>query len=120
MKRLNLGPDAISRARRLRKTMTDAEQVLWRALRESLDGFHWRKQVPFGPYTADFCSHSARLIVEVDGGQHDERRPADERRTRFLEAEGYTVLRFWNREVLGNLDGVLAAVAGALQPGALQ
>jgi very-short-patch-repair endonuclease len=68
--------------------------------------------VPLGPYFADFCSHGARLIFEVDGGQHSQ--AGDAARTRFLEGEGYRLLRFWNNEVLGNMDGVLAAIAAAL------
>jgi very-short-patch-repair endonuclease len=94
--------------------MTNAERVLWRALREALPEFHWRKQVPFGPYIVDFCSHGAKLVIEVDGGQHGG--PQDEARTRFLNGEGYRVIRFWNNEVLGNIDGVLEAVASELSP----
>lgn len=100
--------------------MTDAERVLWRALREAFPTWHWRKQVPLGPYFADFCSHRAKLIVEADGGQHstEASQAYDEGRTRFLEAEGYRVLRFWNHDVLGNTDGVLATIATALPQGA--
>lgn len=94
--------------------MTVAERPLWRGLREVLPGHHWRKQVPFGPYVADFCSHSARLIIEVDGGQHASAVKADATRTRFLESEGYRVLRFWNNDVTENLDGVLETIAAAL------
>ena len=111
-KRLKLPPNATARARRLRRDMTDAERLLWRALREALPGHHWRKQVPLGPYIADFASHSARLIVEVDGGQHNDAR--DAARYRFLAAEGYRVLRFWNNDVLANPDGVLATIAKAI------
>lgn len=116
----NLPSGSVSRARSLRRNRTEAEDKLWYALRERLPEHKWRFQVPFHPYYVDFACLKAKLIIEVDGGQHDERRPADKRRTRFLEAEGFTVLRFWNHDVLGNLDGVLAAIAGALQPGALQ
>ena len=63
-----------------------------------------------GHYIVDFASHDARLILEVDGGQHAERADADARRTAFLEAEGYRVLRFWNNDVLGNIDGVLEVI----------
>jgi very-short-patch-repair endonuclease len=94
--------------------MTDAERVLWRALREALPGWHWRKQVPLGPYFADFASHSAKLIVEVDGGQHAEAAAYDRKRTVFLEAEGFRVVRFWNNEVLSNTNGVLEAIAQVL------
>ena len=87
---------------------------MWRALRETLPGNHWRKQVPFGLYVADFCSHHAQLIIEVDGGQHAGASQADARRTIFLESEGYRVIRFWNNDVIGNVDGVLTAIAAAL------
>ena len=114
LKRLDLAPDAITKARRLRRDMTDAERLLWRALRSALPEHHWRKQVPLGPYIADFCSHSARLIVEVDGGQHNAER--DAARTRFLASEGYCVLRFWNNDVLANAEGVIATIEKALAP----
>jgi len=110
LKRLNLPAGATARARRLRKDMTVAERHLWRALREALPGHHWRKQVPFGFYIADFCSHSARLIIEVDGGQHAAASATDARRTQFLESEGYRVLRFWNNDVRDNIEGVVEAI----------
>jgi len=106
----------VARARRLRREMTEAEHRLWRALREVFPDAHFRHQVPFGPYYADFASHGARLVLEVDGDQHGAEAPQayDADRTRFLEGEGYRVLRFWNNEVLGNLDGVLTAIAAAM------
>ena len=70
--------------------------------------------MPFGPYFADFCSHGLKLIVEVDGGQHAETTERDGARTRFLEAEGYRVIRFWNNDVLGNIDGVIARITDML------
>jgi very-short-patch-repair endonuclease len=94
--------------------MTDAERVLWRALREALPDYHWRKQVPFGPYFADFASHSGRLVIEIDGGQHATATDYDAKRTSVLETHGYRVLRFWNNDVLANTDGVLARIAGEL------
>jgi very-short-patch-repair endonuclease len=94
--------------------MTTAERVLWRALREALPKWHWRKQVPLGPYYADFASHSAKLIVEVDGGQHATALAYDAERTNFLETEGFRVLRFWNNDVLGNTSGVLERIAEAV------
>jgi len=110
LKRLSLAPDAISRARRLRKRMTNAERVLWRALRQALPQHHWRKQVPLGGYFVDFASHSAKLVIELDGGQHAAAADYDAKRTRFLEAEGFRVIRFWNSDVLSNPDGVLEQI----------
>ena len=114
LRRLALQPDAIDRARSLRRQMTKAECVLWRALRATLPEWHWRKQVPLGPYFADFASHSAKLIIEVDGGQHAVRAKSDADRTRFLEAQGFRVLRFWNNDVLSSTDGVLQQVTREL------
>jgi very-short-patch-repair endonuclease len=113
-KRLTLAPDAIERARALRRQMTKAERVLWRALRSALPEYHWRKQVPLGPYYADFCCHSAKLVIELDGGQHASAGTYDEARTRFVEAQGFRVLRFWNNDVMGNADGVIQRIAEEL------
>jgi very-short-patch-repair endonuclease len=94
--------------------MTVPERVLWRAVREALPEHHWRKQVPFGRYFADFACHSAKLVIELDGGQHAAAERYDAERTRFLEAQGYRVLRFWNNDVLSNTAGVLERIAGEL------
>jgi very-short-patch-repair endonuclease len=74
---------------------------------------HFRAQVPLGPYYADFVSHGARLIIEVDGSQHGGAVEYDAERTTFLEGEGYRVLRFWNNQVLRELDDVLTAIAAS-------
>ena len=105
-----------TRARTMRLAPTDAEKKLWWHLRHRLavDGSHFRRQVRLGQYIVDFASHEARFIIEVDGGQHDEKSAADARRTTFLEAEGYRVLRFWNNDVLGNIDGVLEVIQSAI------
>ena len=102
--------------------MTDAERVLWRALRSAYPHLHWRKQVPLGPYFADFLCHSAKVVIELDGGQHATAHAYDEARTRFIEHQGFRVLRFWNNDVLGNPDGVLQVIAQRLSEsaGALQ
>lgn len=105
----------VGRARELRRNRTDAEDALLRGLREKLPEYKWRFQVPFYPYYADFVCVSARLIIEVDGGQHDERRAYDAARTRALNAHGYRILRFWNNDVLQNLDGVLQSIAAELR-----
>ena len=116
LRRLALRADAIQRARGLRKRMTDAERVLWRALRESLPGNHWRKQVPLGPYFADFASHAAKLVIEVDGGQHATAAANDATRTRFMEIQGFRVIRFWNNDIVDNVDGVLHRITQELTP----
>ncbi len=104
---------AIVRARDLRKQMTKAERALWRMLKEHFGGWNFRKQVPLRHFIADFASHRAKLVIEVDGGQHDAAK--DLPRTRVIEDEGYRVLRFWNNEVLGNPDGVWTMIDGALR-----
>jgi very-short-patch-repair endonuclease len=117
MKGYDIAPTgAVQRARRLRRDMTDAEKRLWRALREALPHAKFRRQSPVGPYIADFLSYRHRLIVEVDGGQHATTQANDARRTAFLKAQGYRVLRFWNNDVLQNTDGVLETIARALDP----
>jgi very-short-patch-repair endonuclease len=104
------------RARQLRSTPTMVERRLWWHLRYRLaiHGTHFRRQVHLGRYIVDFVSHDARLVIEVDGGQHDAQSDRDVERTRFLESQGYRVLRFWNNEVLGNIDGVLAEIHSAM------
>jgi very-short-patch-repair endonuclease len=104
------------RARSLRETPTDAESLLWYHLRDRrLANFKFRRQRPIGPYFADFACIEAKLIVELDGGQHVEAAGYDENRTRFIEAQGYRVLRFWNNEVLAQTDAVRERILLALQ-----
>ena len=107
---------AVLRARTLRRDSTDAEKLLWRALRTQLPGTKFRRQMPIGPYFADFACFGAKLIVELDGGQHAEATEQDAARTRFIEAQGYRVMRFWNSDVMSNLDGVVQSIADALPP----
>ena len=105
------------RARRMRRDKEPAERRLWYWLRElNSRGFHFRQQAPIGPYIADFCDHTAKLVIEVDGSQHGElvRLVRDRRRTRWLELQGYRVLRFWNHEVLANIGGVEVEIMLAL------
>jgi very-short-patch-repair endonuclease len=102
-------------ARRLRANMTDAERKLWFLLRrKQLQGFRFRRQVPLGRYVADFACMSARLVLELDGGQHAERTDHDARRTKWMESVGFRVLRFWNGEVFTNAEGVLETIRLAL------
>jgi len=105
-------------ARRMRAQPTDAERVLWQRLRHdiSLTGSHFRRQALVGPFIVDFASRKAKLVVELDGGQHDWQHRSDALRTRRIEAMGYRVLRFWNNDVLGNLEGVLNEIQRALPP----
>lgn len=103
------------RARELRSNATDAERRLWSRIRKKqIDGHRFRRQVPLGPFIADFVCIDARLVIEVDGGQHGEREEYDLRRTAWLESQNFRVLRFWNNEVLGNTEGVLEAIREAL------
>lgn len=104
------------RARRLRRDSTDAEQCLWSRLRAGrLDGLKFKRQVPIGQYIADFVCFEARLIVEVDGGQHSESE-YDERRDRELSGRSFRVLRFWNHSVLKDTDDVVAMIFAAARP----
>ncbi|NJL50526.1 MAG: endonuclease domain-containing protein [Blastochloris sp.] len=96
--------------------MTDAERVMWRLLRDRrLAGAKFRRQVPLGPYVADFLSFDHRLVVEVDGGQHAGSVRDQERDGWFAES-GYRTLRFWNNDVLANAEGVFARLEDALHP----
>jgi len=104
-------------ARRLRRQLTDAERALWARLRNGqLQDVKFRRQQPIGPYIVDFVSLERRLILEIDGGQHNERkgRREDRERTEWLQAKGYRVLRFWNNDVLMNMEGVLERILEAL------
>ena len=93
--------------------MTDAEQALWRVLRRrQVEGFRFRRQHPIGPYIADFACLEAKLVVEVDGGQHDEQ--SDAQRAGYLAEQGYRVVRYWNHEVLGRLDAVAEEIRRVL------
>src|SRR6185295_295647 len=96
---------AVSTARKLRRHQTDAERVLWFRLRDRrLNGLKFRRQMPVGNFIVDFCCESARLVVELDGGQHARQTESDSARTADLEKRGYLVLRFWNDDVLRNTD----------------
>jgi very-short-patch-repair endonuclease len=106
-----------SRARALRRDMTDAETKIWQRLRgHRFMGLSFRRQLPVGPYIVDFVCLDASLIIEVDGGQHESDQAAnDAKRDAWLRAEGFRILRFWNNDVLKNLGGVLERVAEALR-----
>jgi very-short-patch-repair endonuclease len=102
-------------ARRMRKNLTDAEKKLWRYLRlRNIGGNKFRRQQSIGKYIVDFVCLEKKLIVEVDGGQHSENVAYDSERTAWLESEGYRVLRFWNNEVLEDVEAVLEVIVMAL------
>jgi very-short-patch-repair endonuclease len=101
-------------ARRLRANQTDAETVLWNRIRNrQVDGHKFARQVPIGGYVCDFVCRERQIVIEVDGGQHNES-AEDAVRDRYLTSEGYRVLRFWNNDVLGNLEGVLTTIQAEL------
>lgn len=105
-----------NRARSLRHNQTDAENRLWWHLRNrNLGGFKFRRQHPVGPYITDFACLEKMLIVELDGGQHAEQVEDDLVRSKFLEAEGFRVMRFWNHEVLESIDAVLEKIFEVLE-----
>ncbi len=104
------------RARALRSSATDAEALLWYHLRDRrLGGYKFRRQRPIGPYFADFACLESKLVIEIDGGQHTEATAYDSARTRLMEADGFRVLRFWNNEVLTQIDLVREQILRELQ-----
>ena len=104
-----------NRARNLRRQQTDVETKLWCRLRDrQLCEAKFRRQHPNGPYIVDFYCPDRGLVVELDGGQHAEQTSADQARTRFLEAEGYRVVRFWDHEVLNHMDAILEDIVRLL------
>lgn len=101
-------------AQSLRSNLTDAEQKIWHQLRgKQIHQYKFRRQHIIGKYIVDFLCADLKLIIEIDGGQHNE--DADKIRTEFLEGEGYKVLRFWNNDVLGNIDGVMEVISIEIQ-----
>lgn len=112
--------DLLERAKELRRDQTDAEQRLWYHLRaQRFMGLKFKRQKPIGPYIVDFVCSECRLIIEADGGQHQDDAAYDRRRDAWLKEQGYVVLRFWNHEVMQQLESVLEAIrlaALALSP----
>ncbi|MGK6324293.1 endonuclease domain-containing protein [Sphingomonas sp. DT-51] len=113
-KRQLLPADIVRCSRALRGAAGEPERLLWRAPREGLPAAKFRQQVPLGLYHADFCCHEARVIIEVDGDEHAHDEARDAARTRFLEKEGYDVMRFGNDDVMHNIDGGATAIARRL------
>jgi len=108
-------PRPTARAQELRNNATDAERKLWlRISRRQLEGQKFSRQMPVGPFIGDFMCREQRLVIELDGGQHAEDL-RDELRTHYIEAQVYRVLRFWNNEIMENIDGVLATIITALR-----
>ena len=98
-------------ARKLRKSETDAERKIWQQLRsKSLNGAKFRRQHPVGPYIVDFICINEKLVIELDGGQHQQQQDYDAKRTAFLEQSGYRVLRFWDDDVLLKRDSVMQVI----------
>ena len=107
------------RAKELRQNSTDAENILWQALRRNnIDSTHFKRQQPIDRYIVDFVCFSHRLIIELDGGQHNELQNIehDNKRTTYLESQGFKIIRIWNNEVLNNLDGVIEYIKSSLAP----
>jgi very-short-patch-repair endonuclease len=108
-------PKMMHRAGELRHEPTPAEAKLWKYLRaQTLDGTHFRRQYAINQYIVDFCAPRAKLIIEVDGSQHFDQKDYDAERTEFLKAKGYRVLRFWNNDILNNIQGVMFEITQAI------
>jgi very-short-patch-repair endonuclease len=104
-------------AKRLRADSTDAERLVWSRLRaHRLLGWKFKRQQPIGRYIVDFVCFDAKLVVELDGGQHADALDEDAIRDAWLGSQGFTVLRFWNNDVLSNLDGVFMTITAQLPP----
>ncbi len=117
-RKLRVKDRRVPRARALRRAMTDAERKLWWHLRQLRPGkSHFRRQATIGPYYADFTCHEVRLVIEVDGSGHavDNQIAADIVRTKFMEARGYRVLRFWISDVLKDIDAVMLTIYEAMK-----
>ena len=107
---------SVVRSRLLRSNPTDAEHHLWQRIRNrQVLGVRFNRQVPIGPFICDFVARTPGLIIELDGGQHGVRTGEDERRTAFLANRGFRLIRFWNHDVLANVEGVLEVIATALK-----
>ena len=104
-------PNLIPFAKQLRSNATEAEKLLWKHLRaKRFEGFKFKRQKPIGRYIVDFVCLEKRLVIEVDGGQHMDDATKDANRSEWIEQQGYRVMRFWNNDVLSNIEGVLFVV----------
>ncbi|MGH6696842.1 endonuclease domain-containing protein [Sphingopyxis sp.] len=112
------GPRETPKAQKLRREATPPERTLWRAIsKRQLEGWKFSRQMPIGPYVADFLCREAKLVVELDGRSHDARQEQDRRRDAYLCEQGYRTLRFSNADAMSNLEGVLMTIAAALNSG---
>jgi very-short-patch-repair endonuclease len=108
-------PKAFANAHELRRHPTEAESRLWHVLRmHRLDNVHFRRQHAIGPYIVDFCAPRIKLVIEVDGSQHLDQQEHDAQRTAFLAERGFRVIRFWNTEVMNQIDEVVQVVLEAI------
>jgi very-short-patch-repair endonuclease len=104
-------------AKILRKRSTEAEKMLWNSLRaKQPHGHKFRRQEPVGRFIVDFVCYEKKLVIEVDGGQHAAQKQGDEERDNWLASQGFNVLRFWDNEILGNIEGVMEVISKTLSP----
>ncbi|HEX2995588.1 MAG TPA: endonuclease domain-containing protein [Anaerolineales bacterium] len=109
-------PSTFGYAKQLHRQMTPAEVRLWARLRaHRLNGVHFRNQHAIGKYVVDFCAPRRKVIIELDGSQHLDQEEYDKERTRCLEAQGYKVIRFWNNDVMNNIEGVILSIITILE-----
>ncbi|MEP7135347.1 MAG: endonuclease domain-containing protein [Chloroflexota bacterium] len=109
-------PKGYENARKLRKALTPAERKLWSRLRNNqLNGVNFRRQHAIGKYIPDFCAIKEKLIIELDGSQHLEQEEYDDERTKYFESLGYRVIRFWNNQIMNDMNGVILAITYALE-----
>ena len=115
MPKFRSNPKTMHQAGELRKEPTPAEVKLWSRIRNDQLGVNFRRQHAVGIHIPDFCSPKAKLIIELDGSQHLEQEEYDEERTKYLGSQGYKVIRFWNNDVMSNIEGVILTIVHALE-----
>ncbi len=109
-------PHGYELAHLLRQESTLAERKLWAYLRSNkLNGVNFRRQHAIGPYITDFCAIKEKLVIELDGSQHLNQEEYDQERTEYLRSQGYKVIRFWNNDVMNNIEGVILAIQYAME-----
>ena len=112
---VKLGKKLVNTGRNLRRNSTEVERYLWRYLRRNqLEGFKFRRQQPIGRYIVDFVNFKRKIVIEVYGGQHAIGNTKDRKRDKWLREEGFEVLRFWDNDVLKNIEGVLEVIRDKL------